>query len=369
MKLIHCADIHLGAGGSSLGHLGITRMAEIKNTFLKIVQLCREEKADYLLIAGDLFDSAAPSEHLVEEVAGAFAAIPDTKVIIAPGNHDYVMTGTCYTRTELWSDNVHIFTGAWSYIEFPEDKVRIFGAGFTSMYQIIPLLDTELEYPKDDFCNIGVLHGELAAGAGESNYNPVTKRQIRESGLDYLALGHIHQESGLRREGGTTYAYPGCHEGRGFDELGEKGIYIGEVEKGSCRMEFRKICKRMYIEENIDISGTGSVQEIVAAIEERLEKQGSNYREYLYKLVLTGRIPDGAIIRQEDIEAALGVFYVKLRDRTQLDVDYESVAKESGIRGIYVRKMLEKIREYQQSGKEQEAGLYLEALEKGYRAF
>ena len=69
-----------------------------------------------------------------------------------------------------------------------------------------------------------VLHGDTLNP--NSPYNAVTKEQIASSGLRYLALGHIHQSSGLLRAGHTAYAWPGCAMGRGFDELGEKGAYL-----------------------------------------------------------------------------------------------------------------------------------------------
>ena len=61
----------------------------------------------------------------------------------------------------------------------------------------------------------------------DSGYGPISPGDIAASRLDYLALGHIHQASGLQREGSTYWAYPGCPEGRGFDELREKkALYV-----------------------------------------------------------------------------------------------------------------------------------------------
>ena len=48
-------------------------------------------------------------------------------------------------------------------------------------------------------------HGEAE---GKGDYAPISKVSIAGSGLDYLALGHIHQYSGLQREGNTFWAYP-----------------------------------------------------------------------------------------------------------------------------------------------------------------
>lgn len=369
MKVIHCADVHLGAGISSFGAIGVTRAAEIKNTFMNILRLCRDEAADYLLIAGDLFDSAIPPQGLVKEVAEGFAGIPGTKVIITPGNHDCAVAGSCYLNRELWSDNVYIFSDKWSHVEFPEDGVRVFGGGFTSVYQIEPLLDFEQGCPGDGFINIGVLHGDLVSAGGESNYNPVTERQIGESGLDYLALGHIHARSGLKRAGRTVYAYAGCPEGRGFDELGEKGVYVGTVDKTGCHMEFRRMCRRIYAEEEVDISRAGDSREAAFYIQKHLEKYGEDYRKNLYKIILTGKVQDGALLSEEDIGAAAETFYIRIKNETRRNVDYERVAGQRNLKGMFVGKMLEKIKEYENKGKMREADLYREALEAGYLSF
>ncbi len=369
MKIIHCADLHLGAGGSSLGHLGVTRMAEIKNTFMNIVRLCESEEVKYLLIAGDMFDTAGPNASLVKDVAAAFASIPDTKVCISPGNHDYAASGSCYLDEHLWSENVHIFRGGWEYVEFPEDKVRVFGAAFTSMYQIMPLMDTELKYPEDDFLNIGVLHGELVRGAGESNYNPITVRQIKECGLNYLALGHIHLRSEIDKQGKTWYSYSGCHEGRGFDELGSKGIYIGDITTRECNLEYRHMARRMHFEVNADVSQANDTREVVYYIEKELKKCDDNFREHLYKISITGKIDDSIRISPEEIAAAMEVFFAKIKDRTELNVDYDAIAREENLKGMFVKKMLLMIRDYEAAGKAKEAKLYGEALDMGYKAF
>ena len=78
-----------------------------------------------------------------------------------------------------------------------------------------------------------------------SDYNSVTPGFIESSGMDYIALGHIHKHTEIRRLGKTFYAYPGCPEGMGFDELGEKGVYIGEISKGGNSLEFLPTARRM----------------------------------------------------------------------------------------------------------------------------
>ena len=89
-----------------------------------------------------------------------------------------------------------------------------------------------------------VLHGD--AVNNQSPYNYISKAEIAGSGLDYLALGHIHAASGLLTEGRTAYAWPGCAMGRGFDELGEKGVYLGTLDASGCKLEFCPLSGRKY---------------------------------------------------------------------------------------------------------------------------
>ena len=87
-------------------------------------------------------------------------------------------------------------------------------------------------------------------------YNQISESDIAKSNLDYLALGHIHTFSGVKKAGRTFYAYPGCIEGRGFDETGEKGFIAGTVYKGKCDLRFVPAGGRQYHIERIDLTGT-----------------------------------------------------------------------------------------------------------------
>ena len=106
------------------------------------------------------------------------------------------------------------------------------------------------------------LHADLSPGP----YNPITKEEIAGSGLTYLALGHIHQASGLLRQGNTFYAYPGCPEGRGFDELGEKGVLLVEAEGGKVNAEFVPLCRRRYEIVTVDVTDADPRQQLEAAV-------------------------------------------------------------------------------------------------------
>ena len=179
-----------------------THLKEQRELPAKLAELCRVHGCDALLLAGDVFDGESVAPETVEALLAAFAACP-CPVFLAPGNHDPLSAASPY-RTERWPENVHIFTSrAISSVELPEQHCRVFGAGFESAYGSA-LLDG-FSAPQDGWTNVMVLHGDTLNP--NSPYNAVTKEQIASSGLRYLALGHIHQSSGLLRAGHTCLLY------------------------------------------------------------------------------------------------------------------------------------------------------------------
>jgi exonuclease SbcD len=365
IKLLHCADLHLGAELSSVGARAKQRREEILFTFYRIVTICKEENIDLLLIAGDFFEGSDIDKNTVNSVKEALAGIPDVVVGIAPGNHDYFSIDSPYSDTD-WPENVHIFLSGLEAVTFEEKNLRLWGAGFTSTYVTNSLL-LEADVPQDGKINVCVMHGDLVAENQSSNYNPISPTKISSSGMDYLALGHIHKRTEILKSGTTHYAYCGCPEGKGFDELDEKGIYIGVVSKGIANLDFRVVCRRMNLEVHIDISGCATnneaAEKVMTAIKQRYAE---NYNEHLYKIILEGALsgftPDCVAI---GLKLENELYFVKVKDRTHAAIDLEELANENSLKGIFVRKMLEKINHSQET----EASEYKRALYIGMKAF
>ena len=139
--------------------------------------------------------------------------------------------------------------------------------------------------------------------------------------MDYIALGHIHKRSDVQKRGATSYAYPGCPEGMGFDELGEKGVYIGEVYKGGVNLAFYPVCRRMNLEARADITDAAADRAAASMVLTALhDTWGEGFDRHLYKLSLTGApapgyTPDCAAIAQMIADAG-HVYYCKAYNRT-----------------------------------------------------
>lgn len=368
IKVVHCADMHIGGELTTLGYKSRKRKAEIKQTFLKILSLCKEEKVDFLLIAGDLLDNANVEPAILEEIRDGFQQISETQVLIAPGNHDYIHGDSYYIKEEFWPSNVYIWKDNFECKDFPEYEVRVFGGAFTTSYVTKSLLKG-LKVPKDDWINIGLFHGELVAEGEKSNYNPITEKQIESSQLDYLALGHVHKCLPIQKAGTTCYSYPGCPEGRGFDELNDKGIYLGTISKESCNLKFVPVSQRNYIELKVDVSNvTHTKQALQLILEIMKSKYGENYENHLYKIILEGAVSEDSMIQVDDLKVGIEqeVFYIKIKDRTQMQYDLEALAQEGTLKGIFVRRMLENLNDCKS---ESERLICQNALNIGLKAF
>lgn len=310
MKILHTADWHLDAPLDADPQL----RRELAAIPKKIAELCKNEGCDLMLIAGDLFDGPA-SPQTVKNVTGILAnlAIP---VIITPGNHDFCGADSPYLQAQ-WPKNVHIFTQPEiTSLSLPELDVRIYGAGYTSMDCPGLLKNFRAEGPER--WHIGVLHGEIAAS---TPYCPMTRNQIQETGLDYLALGHIHK-GGTVQAGGTLCAWPGCPMGKGFDETGAKGVII--TEPGG-RSAFIPLDTPRFFDEQVDADGDPA-----QALQAALPALPTQDR---YRITLTGYSP------APDPEALAAAFphipHLTVLDETVPQVDLWANANEDSLEGAF----------------------------------
>lgn len=365
IKVLHCADLHIGAEVSFLGENAEKRRFETLLTFEKIISLAFENKVDFLLISGDLFDSNNIETEMIERVFEGFNRIPDTNIIFAAGNHDPLNSDSPFFRKKL--NNLYLFDGEANVFEFPDKKTRIYGKSFldSSMqgeanFKISPI--------KDDFINILVIHGELKSDLN-SSYNAITPEFIKTSDMHYIALGHVHTKSGILELNGVKFAYPGCPEGQGFDELDEKGIYLGEISKENVSLEFIPTSKRQHIEIEFDVTDLNNSADIANEIIKELKLRfDDKYSDNLYKLVLVGATDEGFAISLPEIESRISesVYFIKLRDKTTVKIDFEAVSKEPSLKGIFVKNMLAKI---ENATDETEKKMFFDAMNLGLKAF
>ena len=364
IKILHTADIHIGAAESFLGADADARRFETLITFEKIIDLAITEKVDLIAIAGDLFDSNTVEERFITAVFEKIKTAAPIKVIFAAGNHDPLNADSPFLNRSL-PENLYVLGINDECITFDDIGAKVYGRSFEHSYlQGEESLSIKAD---ENYINILVQHGELKSDLN-SDYNAITPKFVKNSGMDYIALGHVHKRTEIGKLDGTSFAYCGCPEGQGFDELDQKGVYIGEIGKKYCDLKFTPVSKRLHIEEKVDVRSLKDSSEISSTILMQLENAyGENFRDNLYKIELTGEISeDTEIITAEILSRINGeLYFVKLKNRTEYLIDYEALSKEPTLKGIFVKKMLKKA----ELATEEEKLIIKKALNLGLKAF
>lgn len=320
IKLLHSADWHLDAPLNGFSNEQATFLKqELLKIPTRIAELCKKENCQLLLLSGDLFDGP----YTKESFALVYKTLADLKiqVFISPGNHDFCHPGNVYLE-ESWPENVHIFRHAVTEsVTLPELDCKVYGAGFETMD--CPSLLEGFQAEGDERWHIGVLHGDPTSVS--SPYCPITAQQVRQSGLDYLALGHIHK-TGSFQSGEAFCAWPGCPMGRGFDECGDKGVIVVTLDE-TVHAEFIALDTPRFFDLETDV---GEDPEAAAAA--LLPPAQTND---FYRITFTGYTSamDLNAIRNANPQVA----NLTLRDQTLPEMDLWSAVGSDTLEGVYFR--------------------------------
>lgn len=334
MKFVHMADMHFDAPFTTLsskGDLGEKRRLEQRDAFKKIIRYIKENDIEYFFISGDLYENEYVRDSTIEYINNLFKEIPNTKIYIAPGNHDPLIKNSMYSKFD-WNNNVEIFGSEVKVIE--NELVDVYGYGFSDFYCKNSGIE-EIEIKSSDKINILVIHGSLNGGSCEGmEYNPMNKNILKNLGFDYVALGHIH-EPDYCTESGQRIIYPGSTISLGFDELGKHGIIAGEVSKENINLKFVPMDNKEFKELYLDISKVNSKEELIEKINELNIEEDTFYKiilqgdrqfqidiSYLYKLIMKENI-------------------IKIKDDTKIGINLEQIAKEQNLKGLFIKEVLE----------------------------
>lgn len=323
IKFLHAADLHLDSPFAGLSPQQASAQRQEQRRLLgMITSLCKEEGCQLLLLSGDLFDGQRVYRETLDALRDTLSDC-GAEVFISPGNHDHLSPTSPYL-TEVWPENVHIFLSPEpEAILLKELGCVVYGGAFTAPTMGPMLRNFRVPRENKNYVNLMVLHGDATPAA--SPYNPIAKEEIAQSGLDYLALGHIHQTSDFNICEQTTYAWPGCPMGRGFDETGERGVFLGTAEKGKVTCRFHPLSLRHY--ESITVeAGNDPLTSILAVLPE-------NTQSHIYRITLTGESETMQISAL--YEALSPRFYaLQLRDHTVPPLDLWTRCGEDTLEGM-----------------------------------
>ncbi|HKQ18259.1 MAG TPA: DNA repair exonuclease [Candidatus Eisenbacteria bacterium] len=365
IRILHLADLHLGASFPSLGERAEERARDFLSGFLRAVDYAagKEKPVDIVAIAGDLFDTHDPDEGLVYQVESALdrlhgAGIP---VLLAPGTHDApAYRRSVYRRLRL-SKSAHLFVTPTlepgPRLEVRGESVQTYGIAYDASICQRPLAEFRPNSLAD--YQVAVLHAALQDSPTwkiRSNDLPVNRSEIAACGLHYLALGHYHNFAEVR-EGTSVAVYPGTLEGRKFGENGPRYLVVATIGRESVSIERTPWNARTLTEATIDFSLAEIREE--RQLEERILAFAGD-RE-IVRVRLEG--PAEFVFDAERLVARVRprFFNMELDDRTYVVNArlMERYKDEATVRGVFVRRMLERIERAQGAEAKETATLAL----------
>ncbi|MCQ2609254.1 MAG: DNA repair exonuclease [Lachnospiraceae bacterium] len=330
MTFIHVSDVHIGNIPDSDKPWGKDREFDISDTFSCVIKKCKELNCDLLLISGDLFHRQPLTSDL-NTINDLFKTIPNTTVVATAGNKDYIRPNSAILSYNFAS-NVHYFLNDYPEVyEIPDLNCVIHGFSYRTQEINRPIIDT-IEVKEDDKTHILIAHG------GDQNHVPIDFDRLKQKNFSYVALGHIHKHEEID----DHIVYAGSLEPQSQQEIKEHGIYIGEINTMTRRLEnlhFEPMAKVSYIPLTIKISETTTREALINSIEQEMNTRGINN---IYKLRLEGD-------RNPDVEFNLHILESKYRildviDETEPKYDFAELSREhpNDMIGAFIRSFQEK---------------------------
>jgi len=355
VRFVHAADLHLDAPFAGVDasdpRVKSALVASTFEAFERIVALCLDEKADFLLLAGDVYDNArnfnAQLRFQQQATRLAEAGIP---VFVVEGNHD---PESARPRDLRLPDNVHYFS-TQSVERVPVERdgqalCVLYGRGFAHAAETRKLAK-DFARATGDGVAIGVLHTNVGGREGFEDYAPASMDDLRAAGMDYWALGHIHKPEVLSASPAIVYA--GCPQGRSPKEDGVRGCYMVEIEGGHAEVSFRPTCSVVWERQTLDVSGIEDVDGLRAALRRVCDgvRLSTGGLPAIVRIELVGRTPVHASLvrgtvradlerelRDEQLAAQPWLWVDRVRDRTSAAFDIEELRSAPGFEGDLVR--------------------------------
>lgn len=335
MKFVHIADMHFDTPFTLLSdraNLGEVRRLDQRKAFKKMIEYIKENEIPYLFIAGDLYDHEYVRQSTIDFINECFKQIPNTLIFITPGNHDPYLKNSYYAKYN-WNENVKIFTSKIEKIETKD--FDLYGYGFEDFYMKKSKIE-ELNIENEEKVNILITHASLDGGYDDQReYNTMSSSKLKGLEFNYVALGHIHKIN-LSNEN-KTIIYPGSTISLGFDELGEHGMIVVNIENEKIDIEFIKLDDKEFKELELDITNINEPEELL----EKIEELNLNEND-LYKIILKGNrnfeINTYKLYKQIETRNI-----IKVKDKTKIGYDLNKIANTTTLKGIFAEEMLNKL--------------------------
>jgi len=361
-RFVHAADLHIDSPFAGVGDADnrvATRLREATyEAFQNLVDLCINQNADFLVIAGDVYDGADRSVRAQLRFRDGLSKLSEKgiKTFIVHGNHD-PLDG--WQSSITWPEGVHIFGATPEWVNFEKNGevvAAVQGMSYPTR-EVNDNLAVQFSPPTSgNLFAIGLLHANVGANSAHPNYAPCTVEDLSESGIDYWALGHVHTRQTLKRAA-PVIAYPGNTQGRHPNETGARGALVVDVDpSGASRSEFVALDVVRWERSQVDISNLETIDSLDSAIRQATDNLSvqAEDRDVVSRLTLVGRGPlheqlavNGAVEDLLDsVRSAWSgggspwVWVERIVDFTRPAIDIESRAKADDFLGATLKRAL-----------------------------
>lgn len=355
LRLLHTADVHLGARHADLGDRAATQRERQFAAFVATVDLALGEKVDLVLIAGDLFDSNVQPRRSVERAASQLQRLVDARIrlVIAPGTHDVYDRASIYRAYDLsamagavGSDLVTVLDPDHPDVHLASLDVVVHGRCFaTKRAPHSPLQDLDASKDTRATWHVGLLHAALAIeGKTDGDDVVITTDEIAATHLDYLALGHWHSMV-KGKAGRTAYAYSGAPEPIALDQDGAGNVLLVRLEaadgKKTVTVEERKVGRTRVEKVQLDAASVGSQPSLVSKLAERADQ------DLVLDVEIRGVKPDELDVHVDEVETELADRFLKVRvrDRSVAPLPEGPVVSADTVLGAFIRDLEAQIAE------------------------
>jgi DNA repair exonuclease SbcCD nuclease subunit len=271
-----------------------------RQAFARIIDLCLDEQVDALVLAGDLYDGSQTSMKTARFLSDQIGRLHEAgiRVFIIRGNHDALSK---ITSELVFPDSVKVYRGHAEAIPVhrsaSETPVHVHGLSFAQPHAPESLLP-KYRPAMEGVINIGILHTSLGGAPGHDRYSPCSVADLKATGFNYWALGHIHTRSVDIGPGGCTIVMPGIPQGRDIGEAGAKSVTIVTInEDGSVTTEERFTGIAQFERISIDVSGVADWSDVVRGLAEA--RRAVTAEQLIARIRLTGQTPLSWQIRRD----------------------------------------------------------------------
>ena len=326
MQIIHTADLHLDSRlETNLDPVKAKeRKRELLLSFDNLINYAKNNNVEAILISGDLFDRPKISAKTREYILGIIEDAPMIQFLLIYGNHDFNMF---QEHPMGLPSNLHIFKDKWETISFKNvDITGISGEGISpALYDNLCLNRSKK--------NIVMLHGDI------TNLNSIPLSMLKERNIDYLALGHLHKYQKGKLDDRGIWVYPGCLEGRGFDEEGPKGFVLLDITDSSIESKFIPFSKRILHDIKVDITNCDSWVEIRRNVTLKLTDIPQSD---MIRIRLVGEYDLSLIKQNELLEQSLNqqYYFARVSDESRLRINPKEYENDISLKGEFIRNVL-----------------------------